>query len=234
MAERKFIEEYENSAMSLAVSEMLEEYGKELEEEFKSIEDIQPSSEALEKFKKALDREYRKGRLRSFCKASARFGRYAVTICAAVIVIFSISIVSVDALRFRFLEWLTSIHSSHTVYNDSNELSNIIIPEYLPNGYILQQYNKEDLITTETFTNENKSQITIVISEGKSNAVLSVDNESSYSETILINDNTGVYLQKETVQNIFWNDERYFYMLTANDALLSKEEIVKVAQSLKR
>ena len=37
MADRKLMEEYENSVMSLAVSEMLEEFGKELEEEYKNM-----------------------------------------------------------------------------------------------------------------------------------------------------------------------------------------------------
>ena len=37
MADRKLMEEYENSLMSLAVSEMLEKMGKELEEEYKKM-----------------------------------------------------------------------------------------------------------------------------------------------------------------------------------------------------
>ena len=52
MADRKLMEEYENSVMSLAVSEMLEEFGKELEEEYKNMDDIPDNPEAGEKFYK--------------------------------------------------------------------------------------------------------------------------------------------------------------------------------------
>ena len=121
MADRKLMEEYENSVMSLAVSEILEEFGKELEEEYKNMDDIPDNPEAGEKFYKALDREYRKGRIRSFGKKAATFGRYAVTVCAVIIVFFSISVVSVDALRIKFLDWLTNIHSTHTTYNESRQ-----------------------------------------------------------------------------------------------------------------
>ena len=73
MADRKLMEEYENSVMSLAVSEMLEKFGKELEEEYKNMDDIPDNPEAGEKFYKALDREYRKVRIRSFGKKAATF-----------------------------------------------------------------------------------------------------------------------------------------------------------------
>lgn len=230
MADRKLMEEYENSVMSLAVSEMLEKLGRELEEEYKDMEDIPPNPEASEKFYKALDKEYRKGQIRSFGKKAARFGRYAITVCAAVIVVFSISVVSVDALRLKFLDWLTNVHSTHTAYNSSQSI-NSVYPEYLPKGYVLQSYNYEGSLTTESFVNSSEDCITIIISPN--NYVFNSDNEDTYSEKVEINDYTGIYSNKDNCSTLIWNSEEETYTITTNDSSITKETIVKIAQSLK-
>ena len=236
MADRKLMEEYENSVMSLAVSEMLEEFGKELEEEYKNMDDIPDNPEAGEKFYKALDREYRNGRIRSFGKKAATFGRYAVTVCAVIIVFFSISVVSVDALRIKFLDWLTNIHSTHTTYNDSYNINDVISPGYLPDGYSLQSYNKEDTLTTQKFVNGKGSSISISISTSittPSNVVINTDNESTSSEFIDVNGNTAVYTQKDEISSLMWIDGNTSYLITTSDNTISEDILVKIAQSLK-
>lgn len=236
MADRKLMEEYENSVMSLAVSEMLEKFGKELEEEYKNMDDIPDNPEAGEKFYKALDREYRKGRIRSFGKKAATFGRYAVTVCAVIIVFFSISVVSVDALRIKFLDWLTNIHSTHTTYNDSYNINDVISPGYLPDGYSLQSYNKEDTLTTQKFVNGKGSSISISISTSittPSNVVINTDNESTSSEFIDVNGNTAVYTQKDEISSLMWIDGNTSYLITTSDNTISEDILVKIAQSLK-
>lgn len=236
MADRKLMEEYENSVMSLAVSEMLEEFGKELEEEYKNMDDIPDNPEAGEKFYKALDREYRKGRIRSFGKKAATFGRYAVTVCAVIIVFFSISVVSVDALRIKFLDWLTNIHSTHTTYNDSYNINDVISPGYLPDGYNLQLYSRDDTLTTQKFVNGKGSSISISISTSitnSSNVVINTDNESTYSEFIDVNGNTAVYTQKDEISSLMWIDGNTSYLITTSDNTISEDILVKIAQSLK-
>lgn len=236
MADRKLMEEYENSVMSLAVSEMLEKFGKELEEEYKNMDDIPDNPEAGEKFYKALDREYRKGRIRSFGKKAATFGRYAVTVCAVIIVFFSISVVSVDALRIKFLDWLTNIHSTHTTYNDSYSINDVISPSYLPDGYNLQLYSRDDTLTTQKFVNGKGSSISISISTSitnSSNVVINTDNESTYSEFIDVNGNTAVYTQKDEISSLMWIDGNTSYLITTSDNTISEDILVKIAQSLK-
>lgn len=231
MADRKLMEEYENSVMSLAVSEMLEKLGRELEEEYKDMEDIPPNPEASDKFYKALDKEYRKGQIRSFGKKAARFGRYAITVCAAVIVVFSISVVSVDALRIKFLDWLTNVHSTHTTYNDIDHMNDSIFPEYVPNGYSLQFYNKDENLITETYSNEDDFFITIVINNNN-NSVYNIDNEETDYEIVEINDNTGLITNKEGLISLIWNDSTNNYFISTNDTTINADSIVKIAQSL--
>lgn len=231
MADRKLMEEYENSLMSLAVSEMLEKMGKELEEEYKNMEDIPPDPDAGKKFYKAIDREYKKGRRRAFGKKAAKFGRYAVTVCAAVIVAVSISVVSVDALRVKFLDWLANIRPTHTTYNDIDYYNDSVFPEYMTSGYSLQFYSKDNSIITETFINNNNYIISILINTD--NTVFNSDNEATDSELIEINQNIAMYTERDESKSLMWNDDKASYVISSNDPELSKAELVEIAQTLK-
>ena len=231
MADRKLMEEYENSLMSLAVSEMLEKMGKELEEEYKNMEDIPPDPEAGKKFYKAIDREYKKGRRRAFGKKAAKFGRYAVTVCAAVIVAVSISVVSVDALRVKFLDWLANIHSTHDSYNDFSHMNDVYFPEHIPNGYSLKTFNNEGVLISETFTDSSDNYIKLIICP--EDFVLNSDNEENDIENVNVNNSTGIYMIKDKFVSLIWNVDGKKYTMSTNDVSISKEELVKIAQSIK-
>ena len=231
MADRKLMEEYENSLMSLAVSEMLEKMGKELEEEYKNMEDIPPDPEAGKKFYRAIDREYKKGRRRAFGKKAAKFGRYAVTVCAAVIVAVSISVVSVDALRVKFLDWLANIRPTHTTYNDYSHLNDMYFPEHIPNGYSLRAFNNESALISETFTDSNDHYIKIIICP--EDYVFNSDNEETVTEDVEVNNSVGIYSVKDELISLIWNLNGKNYSISTNDMSLSKEELVKIAQSIK-
>lgn len=221
MADRKLMEDYENSVMSLAVSEMLEEYGKELIEKSKNMENLKPSEKAAAKFEAALNKEYRKGQIKQFKKSIAKAAKYVITACAALIIIFSISVVSVDALRFKFLDWLTNIHPTHTAYNDS--LNNLYVPEKIPYGYTMQSYSRDDVTITESYSNSTDNIITIII-DLNSNVMMNVDNELSDSEIVEINGNMGVLYKKDGDISLTWNDSEksYFIFVMMNMYLRKK------------
>ena len=230
MADRKLISDYENALMNLAVSDMLEQYGKELEEKYKDVEDVPPSPEAAEKFEKELNKAYRNGQLRSFRTKIAKFGRYAVTVCAAFIIVFAVSVVSVDALRLRFLEWLFNIHESHSSLNINNKVySNMVHAGYMPKGYELINYNNDDNIIDLCYSNNiNNINIRVYLNDFTFNT----DNENTSSEEVFINGNKGQYQKKELISTMFWYSNEKSYCISTDDMQITKEELVKIAQSV--
>lgn len=229
MADRKLMEDYENSVLSLAVSEMLEEYGRELLENSKELEDVQPSPEVAEKFQAALDKEYSKARFKVFVRKAGNAARRVMTACAVLIIVFSVSVVSVDALRFRVLDWLTNISPTHTAYNDG--LNNLYVPENLPKGYQMQCYNRDEISITETFINSNNNIITLYIDYN--NSTINTDNEDTNAELIDINNNVGVFTMKDCELRLMWSDGTKSFIITTDDDTISKGKIVEIAQSLK-
>lgn len=235
MADRKLISDYENALMNLAVSDMLEQYGKELEEKYKDVEDVPPSPEAAEKFEKELNKAYRNGQLRSFRTKIAKFGRYAVTVCAAFIIVFAVSVVSVDAFRLRFLEWLFNIHESHSslkINKSNSEYYDIIHADYMADGYELINYNNYgDLIEICYSNNINNIKIRIYLNNFY-DFTFNTDNENTSIEEVYINENKGQYQKKELTSTLLWYDNKNSYWISTNDFNISKDEIIKIAQSI--
>ncbi len=232
MADRKLIKDYEDAVMNLAVSDMLEQYGKELEEKYKDVEDVSPSPEAAEKFEKALNKAYRNGQLCAFRKKAAKFGKYAVTVCAAFIVVFAVSVVSVDAFRLRFLEWLTNIHESHSslkINTSSSTYYDMIHADYMAEGYKLTNYNNYgDLIEIYYSNNINNVKIYVYLDYFTFNT----DSENTLSEDVYINGDKGLYQKKELTSTIFWYNGEKSYCISTNDIQITKDELVKIAQSI--
>ena len=235
MADRKLISDYEDAVMNLAVSDMLEQYGKELEEKYKDAEDVPPTAEAAEKFEKALNKAYRNGQLRSFRTKALKFCKYAVTVCAAFIVIFAVSVISVDALRFSFLEWLINVHETHSslnIFRDNEVYSNMLHADYLPYGYELINYNNNDSVIEICYSNNiNNVNMRIYIND-VNDFIFNTDNEDISSEEVFINGNRGQYQKKEFTSTIFWYSNEKAYCISTDDMQITKEELVKIAQSV--
>lgn len=236
MADRKLTQEYEDAVMNLAISEMMEEYGKELEEEFKNMEKIEPDPEYVARFQKAMKREFIKGKIISFFTGTGKFGKYAITICAALIIIFSISVVSVDALRFKLVEWLTHSNDTYTKvdhikYNDESYLYNETdLPKYIPDGYELTKYEKNNHKTTVFFSNNDSSDIVIEIYSNEMSINIDNDNLSDYEE-LYFEDFSGYIQTKDNILVLVRTDNVKLYRIRAKSDKVSKEELVKIAQS---
>ncbi len=232
MVDRKLINDYENALMNLAVSDMLEQYGKELEEKYRDVEDVQPAPEAEAQFEKSLNKAYRNGQLRSFCKKITKFGRYAITVCAAFIIVFAVSVISVDALRSRFLEWLVNIHGSHSslkINTSNSAYDDIMHTDYMADGYELINYNNDHNVIEICYSNNvNNIKIRVYLHDYTFN----IDNEDTSSEEVYINENKGQYQKKKSISTIFWYDDKNSYWISTNDSSISKDEIVKIAQSV--
>ncbi|MBD5141934.1 MAG: DUF4367 domain-containing protein [Ruminococcus sp.] len=232
MADRKLNSDYDDALLNLAVSDMLEDYGRELEKKYKDVEDVPPSPEAAEKFERELNKAYRNGQLRSFRTKAVKFSKYAVTVCAAFIVVFAVSVVSVDALRLRFLEWLFNIHESHSslkINTNNSAYYDIIHADYMIDGYELINYNNDgDLIEICYSNNINNVKIYVYLDYFTFNT----DNENTSSEEVYINGNNGQYQKKESTSTIFWYSGKQSYCVSTNDMQITKDELIEIAQSV--
>lgn len=243
MSKNNIDKRIEESAISTATAEMMEIKGKKLWEEYEGIDQstlIRPDERHKSEFEAALNKAYRNERIISFFKGLAKPARMVITSLAAIIIVFSISVVSVDALRIKFLDWLMGFHNSHTITNTINSYdnnvvgnnsfwNNMIAPSILPKGYYFQSANSENNVVTITYENQI-SFITII--EYSLDQTVSIDNEdTSMFEYISINGFDGILVQKGDIMSITWHSEAQTYAIFTNDTNISKLEFIEIAEN---
>ena len=231
MSDKEIRTEYENAVLSMAVSEMMDDIGKQLIEEAKSAENIIPSAEARSKFEKALDKSYRKGKISSLKKSVSKASRYFLTACAAAIIVVAVSVVSVDAFRIKFIEWLANIGGGYNTVDFTDQSHNdTILPENIPDKYILNSYTNNDNMIKYQYTSSDKTNI--YISRYIKNTTFNIDNEDleNYKE-IVENGQAFYYTNKNNSSYLIWNTEDYSYIFFTDDYTISEKEIIKIAQT---
>lgn len=233
MNDKEIRTEYENAVLSMAVSEMMDDIGKQLIEEAKSAENIIPSAEARSKFEKALDKSYRKGKISSLKKSVSKASRYFLTACAAAIIVVAVSVVSVDAFRIKFIEWLANIGGGYNTVDFTDQSHNDdILPKHIPDNYELNSYtNDGNIAKYQYFSNDKKE---ICITKYTQATTYNIDNEvlNEYKE-IIVNSQVYYWIYKENSIYMIWNTNNNSYTLYTNDEGLSENDIVDIAQTLK-
>lgn len=232
MNDKKIYEEYENAALGMAVSDMLELLGRQYEAEAKLLDDVTPSPEAEAEFEKALNREYRKGIMRSFGKSVLKGSKYLLTACAAVIVVFAVSVVSVDAFRLRFIQWLTNISGGYnTLSTDGGVSSDVSFPQFIPDNYTLNSYEYSTNIVTYRYLSDADNYLCINKYAGQTS--LNHDNENISEYTEIIDGQQVYYISiKNNTVSFIWATDNSTYSIFTNDLLLSNDILVKIAKSL--
>lgn len=247
MSKQRFDKDLEKDIVDGFIDNILVEYGKEIRQErdifykdFDESEYKKPSEESLLKIEKALKKESFKEKISDFFKSLYKPLKYVSVSLVAIILVFTISVVSVDAVRFKFLEWLSNIKSDHMTVNVIDENTNpddvdVIysqypFPNYLPSEYVLKSALNENNIITLIFSNK-KYDITIFIY--LKDEAINLDNENldNYQEVEIGNYN-GYYIFKNNTSVLSWYTENNSYTLITNDISLSIDELIATAQSV--
>ncbi len=142
---------------------------------------------------------------------------------------------SVYAAVENVIKEIFSTNDSYTFinYNSSEEFDKNIKFGYVPYGYDLRTiyYNNNSVTLIYDDTNDHQIYFEYGKNEGTS---ISIDNETHKYEKIEKNSNMFNYY--EAIDNndsniLMWHDNYYLYCISAQ---LSKGEIVKIAENLKR
>ena len=60
-----------------------------------------------------------------------------------------------------------------------------------------------------------------------------IDTEDTVTEQVLVAGNNAIYAIKEKMSFLYWNDENYSYFIQSDEVII-KEELIKIAESVKR
>lgn len=243
--EQKLYDDYEDALFRLAMHKVAEQdgkfFGKEMQQADIDEAEYLPSKESEEKFIKLLNAELKKNKKET--KGKRQYLKKTLTILVAIIALFSIGLLTVDAFRVQVYNFLLSIKDEYTLFqlqdngggqNSSQMIvdwKNAYAPTYMPDGYeITDIYNTSD-VKTITFKNKQDDILDITYTELASSTALELDTESaSLVKTISINGNKGTLISKDKIITVAWiMDNKMFCVSGQVDQFI----IIKIAESVK-
>lgn len=215
---------------------LIERYTDEIAALRKEDEDISFSA-AFEKKVKGLARfAGRNERIKCLFKISARA---AVTAAAIMGIIFG-GLLTQPKIYADVLEVIHSVFPTHDSYEypivnsaADPDFDNSIMPQYIPDGYTLRYIYYADYAVTMMFDDidENELHFDYGLAQGSK---ISIDNERHEFSEFDLNGITYYFYQaydeNKEFNSIIWYSERYSFGI---DAQLPKEEIVKIAESVR-
>ena len=197
---------------------------KDLPEEM----DVDFSPEFEERIQKLFKNERRKERR----KKLLRYSRNAAACFIVFVVVLSVSLMSVEAFRVKFLNLVYSGNKTRTVMSFETPISNRyesdnVILEYVPEGFSLKQSKMAGQLLYLNFDNGDEYFDMDLCGAG---TVLAIDSENGSVEEVTINGMDGLYGESDAVKSVvFAIDDRACTI----QGTIEKEENIRIAQNLK-
>jgi hypothetical protein len=109
----------------------------------------------------------------------------------------------------------------------------LFLPEYLPDGYKLSEQNGkpyENVLISTFYTHKDTN---ILFQQTIDNIMMDLDNENVSTKEIKINNNQGIFQEKDSMKMIIWAENNYFFSVSCNNPNVELSELQKIAESLK-
>lgn len=228
-SDEKLREQYEEAFFHELMEGYAEYQGEKLRQEAEN--DAPPSPELIAQMNAKIAKEIgRQKRIKAFA-GILRLRKYVAIFLIAIVAVFSVSFVSVDAFRSKILNFI-SINQGTSIEHGLQEPSGgIFAPTYLPDGfYIASYFDNRDPIQIVLQSNDDMDYATIFISEDSSKLLSDAENIESF-EPITINGAQGEYSQKGDRITLVWGNDAGT-MLASMNTNIAKENAVKIAESI--
>ncbi len=202
------------------------------------------------RFERKMRRALREQNRTPSQKKKTAYCRRAAACAAAVLVVASTAVMSVGALRNKFFHRVAKDFGEYTSieyqtsggqgadealreYGELAEKYVVYRPQYVPDGFVLEEVpDLQGGIRVCDYKNGEGEWISFTQCEIGSTTTC-VDTEDAYQEEIELNGEKAMYILKNDLQTLIWDDDRYSFLLHVplTDGI-DQEEAVKIAESL--
>lgn len=241
---KNLYEEYEDSLFKLVMHDAAEKEGRlflEEKEKLKKDPKSLPSRAAVQKFSQQLDEQLKKTKTYARRRRIWQALNKAAIAMLIVLVILGATVVTVQAVRIRVLNFLMDVQQEYTSFQlqDSSsgseggstiiEWRQAFIPTYIPEGYKISSISDGNLSRIIEFTNPQGSLITYVeLSEGNK---CQLDTEkASVVETVNINGHEATVVVKNSMVTLIWAMNERMFMIRGQ---IEKDMAIQMAEGVK-
>ena len=224
--------DYEESLFRLAVFDASELEGRDIDLTDETIGDERPTERQLAQFEKALGRAAGKKSGRN--KKIVRLINRAMASAAVLVIVFLISMVTVDAFRMEVFNLLFRADPKYTTISvqpdDPMSANGTKLPKYIPEGYAISNQMSDDSYSQITYTvKDNPEKIIMYDVYTKENAINIDTEDTQNAQKVMINGAEATVILKNDLTNIVWTAGSHIYYISGT---VSTEEIIKMAESI--
>lgn len=234
---QKGFSKYEEALLTIVMHDLAEEEGRTLLLQEEGREKRQIDEDDLAIFQKKLHAAFEKDeRVRKKKQMLQRAGKIAV-LFIALFTISTVSVLSVDALRVKVLNFMMDVQESFTEVGIKDEQKNeidlvrtqVYTPDYLPKEFHQTEQTKDSLFVSTTWENQEGEIISLTEFDEASNT--QIDTENAETKEVKIKGQEGLAVKKKGTYNIVWSvDDKYFVLTTT----LNESESIKIANSVNK
>lgn len=245
----ELIEQYEDAAFVLLMSEYAEQEGNRLLREFEEAKakgEVPEVPAALDAkcrklIRQAYENKHRENKVKEFLRAAGRVAAMlfiALGVCTTLVF-------SVEALRLPVINFLIEQHERYTSIDFDKEMTDAstqdtklpasseasLLDAFIPNGYKLYNYTvRDDGSVSVIYRSENGGSIFFSTTVLAGN--LNFDSEEANTKRIMIAGFEGLQIEKDSVLKITWFDteKSMAYQLRAD--VLNNAELWELAESI--
>lgn len=241
---RKLYEAYEDSLFQLVMHDAAEKEGRlllEEKEKLKKDPEFIPSQDALRNFGKQLDTRRKKTQSYAGKQRLWQALNKAAIALLIMLVILGATVVSVQAVRVKVLNFLMDIQQEYTSFQlkDSSGISEgenpivdwrqAYVPTYIPEGYEVSATSQNDNYKKIEFKNSQGTLINYMELSLDHQPTVDTENASVF-ETITINGHEGALVVKNSLVTIIWAMEDRMFMIRGE---IEKDMVIKIAEGVK-
>lgn len=166
-----------------------------------------------------------------------QFIRQIKTAVAVLLIALSMAfgtIMSVEAYRVRFFEFVTDIWEELTsivIHSDENANHDIltpISPSYIPEGYNVLEQTSDKYENTIIYSNANGLEL-YYSQRMATQSEFILDSEGTETEKITIGSQEAYLIANKGTVQLYWHDDESVFSLIGN---LYKTELIKMAESI--
>ncbi len=190
---------------------------------------VEFSKEHTNKINKILKRERNKERI----QVMSRISKYAACFLLAVVLAGGVSILSVDAWRTQFLNFIFNPDERGTAFfvNENGGTTyegKHMRLDYVTYGFevVKEEFGKHTSDESVRFEYADKF---VNISIDSIDTIVSIDTEDGTIEPININGIDGYYTSNPNINSVVWHTEQYKICVYGN---IEKNELVKISENL--
>jgi len=226
-----FQEKYDDLQLQMAMH-LLEQH--ELEEAEKEIEELneqpeyQPNPHEEMLVMKIIDHVLRRQKWKHALKTTSRILQKASAFLAIILIGVCMTVVTVEAVRVPFINWLIRLQGDSTTIHFSAEHDTSDIEfGYLPEGY------EATLVSTSSegtyYSIENEAGNIIFLMIYSLDTGINVDTENAEVAEFILNGQKATSICKGEDNALIWAKGQYSYML---EGKLPIEELIQIAKNI--